>query len=56
MSKVILFPTHKNYCSECIYYNKEPAICLSEDYNNNMGKVIKLGYCPYKRCKNDTNK
>jgi len=56
MCKVILFPTHKGYCSECIYNHKDPDYCSNEDYKSNSYKVNCVwGYCKYKKVRTNEN-
>lgn len=47
MGKLILFPTHEDYCNECIYYNKKIETCNNPEYNDNCYKVC----CVWKHCK-----
>lgn len=55
MGKVILFPTHKDYCNKCIYHFELYDSCLSEDYQKNSYYVNYVwGYCKYKKVR--TNK
>lgn len=49
MAEIILFPTHEDYCKECIYDDLERGICKNPKYNENMFKAIcKDKYCKYK--------
>ena len=49
MSKIILFPTHEEYCTSCTYYDSKHETCRSEKYNRNIGKVISSwGFCKYR--------
>lgn len=46
MSRLILFPTHEEYCKKCIYSNKNGS-CSNEQYKKNSYYVN----CVWKRCK-----
>jgi hypothetical protein len=45
MAKLILFPTHKDYCGKCKYSGANGG-CESEKYKRNSYKVC----CVWKRC------
>lgn len=47
MAEIILFPTHKDYCNECIYHNPNFGTCKNIAYNENSYKVN----CVWKYCK-----
>lgn len=47
MGELILFPTHENYCKECIFNNEKVGICNNPKYNENAYKVN----CVWKHCK-----
>lgn len=52
MAEIILFPTHEDYCKECIFDDLDRGICKNPKYNENMYKAIcKDKYCKYKRIK-----
>lgn len=53
MAKIILFPTHENYCRQCIYDGKNGE-CTNEEYIKNGYKVNCVWkYCPYRKEKRD---
>lgn len=48
MAEIILFPTHPDYCKECIYYT--PSGCQNEEYIKNQYYVNCVWkYCKYKK-------
>ncbi len=50
MADIILFPTHKGYCKECLYYNSNGETCNNERYKKNSYEVNCVWkYCKYKR-------
>jgi len=50
MAEIILFPTHEDYCRECIFDDPERGICKNQKYNENSYKVnCEDKYCKYKR-------
>ena len=50
MGEIILYPTHEDYCKECIYNNAKLGICNNEMYNKNSYKVNCVWrFCPYKK-------
>lgn len=54
MAEIILFPTHKDYCRECIFHDEHHAACKSKDYNENSYKVNCVWkYCKYKQIKRE---
>ena len=56
MAEIILFPTHKDYCRECIFDDPERGICKNPKYNENSYKVnCKDKYCRYKKIKKRSN-
>lgn len=57
MAEIILFPTHKDYCKECIFDDLGRGICKNPKYNMNMYKAIcKDKYCKYKRIRKQEEK
>lgn len=49
MGKIILFPTHPDYCKRCIY-SRNNGTCASEKYNENQYKVNCVWhYCKYRK-------
>lgn len=49
MGKIILFPTHPDYCKRCIY-SRSNGTCASEKYNENQYKVNCVWhYCKYRK-------
>lgn len=52
MCEIILHPTHKDYCKECIYNTQ--TTCKNKDYINNSYKVNCVWkYCKFKKCRKD---
>lgn len=50
MGELILFPTHEDYCKECIYHNIKFETCNNPKYNENIYKVSCVWkYCKFKR-------
>ena len=39
MGEIVLHPTNKDYCNECIYNNKKNGSCDNKSYNKNSYKV-----------------
>ena len=56
MGKIILFPTHPDYCKRCIY-SRNNGTCASEKYNENQYKVNCVWhYCKYRKAKERKDK
>lgn len=52
MRNIVLFPTNRDYCKECIY--NDTNRCTNVNYNRNSYKVNCVWkYCKYKRVMND---
>ena len=52
VGKIILHPSHPDYCRECMYYTERPETCTSQKYEVNIYQVICVWhFCPYKRKK-----
>lgn len=50
MEELILFPTNRNYCDDCIYHNKNRGSCNNEEYKRHMYEVCCIWkYCKYKK-------
>lgn len=48
MGKIVLFPTHKDYCGKCVYNDGKTGGCANEEYIKNSYKVNCVWkYCPY---------
>ena len=49
-AKIILFPTHRDYCKECIFHDEFHGKCKNWRYNENAYKVNCVWkYCKYKK-------
>lgn len=49
MAKIILFPTHEDYCRKCMYRGNLNQ-CSNEKYIKNQYKVLCVWkYCPYRQ-------
>lgn len=50
MAEIILFPTHTDYCRECVFYAPVTGACTNEKYIENDYYVVCVKkYCPYKK-------
>ena len=50
--KIVLHPTHPDYCNECIYRGNQGE-CKNEYYVENIYKVVCIWHiCKYKKLKN----
>lgn len=54
MGKIVLFPTHKDYCGKCVYNDEKTGGCSNEEYIKNSYKVNCVWkYYPYRKEKRD---